>query len=174
LSVRIDIRPGDASWEVAGPLLNAVWPPDVVASLPWGGLSTAHADFRVLVTHDGELVSHVGLFVRDCDWNGRSVHVGGIGGVATAERQRGLGFASAAMKAATTVLERDHGVDFGLLFCEDHNVAFYRRLGWQSFNGTVFAEQPEGRIHHNSVAPFVYDLKHAPREGVIDLCGLPW
>jgi aminoglycoside 2'-N-acetyltransferase I len=174
LSVRIDIRPGDAAWEVAGPLLNAVWPPDLVASLRWGGLATAHADFRVLVTHDGELVSHVGLFIRGCDWDGRIVRVGGIGGVATAKPQRRLGFAGAGMKAAIAALTRDHDVDFGLLFCEDHNIAFYRGLGWQPFVGTVFAEQPEGRIHHNSVAPFVYDLKLAPRAGEIDLRGLPW
>ena len=172
--MRIDIRPGDAAWEVAGPLLNAVWPPDLVASLPWGGLATAHADFRVLVTHDGELVSHVGLFIRSCDWDGRIVRVGGIGGVATAEPQRGLGFASAGMKAAIAALARDHEVDFGLLFCEEHNVAFYRGLGWHSFHGTVFAEQPEGRIHHNSVAPLVYDVKLSARAGVIDLRGLPW
>lgn len=172
--MRIDIRPGDAAWEVAGPLLNAVWPPDLVASLPWGDLVTAHADVRVLVTHDGELVSHVGLFIRGCDWDGRQVRVGGIGGVATSERQRGHGFASAGMTAAITALARDHAIDFGLLFCEEHNIAFYRGLGWQPFDGTVFAEQPEGRIHHNSVAPFVYDLKLAPRAGVIDLRGLPW
>ncbi len=172
--MRIDIRPGDAAWEVAGPLLNAVWPPDLVASLPWGHLVTAHADFRVLVTDDGELVSHVGLFVRSCDWDGRLVRVGGIGGVATAERQRRFGFASAAMKTAVSSLARDHDADFGLLFCEDHNIAFYRGLGWHAFRGTIFAEQPEGRIHHNSVAPFVHDFKLKPRDGTIDLRGLPW
>ena len=172
--MRIDIRPGDAAWEVAGPLLNAVWPPDLVATLPWGHLATSHADFRVLVTHDGELVSHVGLFIRDCEWDGHTVRVGGIGGVATYERQRRLGFGSAGMRAAIRTLQREHDVDFAMLFCEDHNIAFYRALGWQSFNGTVFAEQPEGRIHHTVVAPFVYDLKLAPRAGTIDLRGLPW
>jgi hypothetical protein len=174
MSVRIDIRPGDAAWEVAGPLLNAVWPPDLVATLPWGHLATAHADFRVLVTQDGELVSHVGLFLRSCDWDGRLVRVGGIGGVATAEAQRRLGFASAAMETAVSSLAHDHDVDFGLLFCEDHNIAFYRGLGWQPFGGTVFAEQPGGRIHHDSVAPFVHDFRMAPRDGTIDLRGLPW
>ncbi len=128
----------------------------------------------ILVTDNGELVSHVGLFLRNCDWDGRLVRVGGIGGVATAEPQRRLGFASVGMKAAIAALTRDHDVDFGLLFCEAHNIAFYRGLGWQPFGGTVLAEQPEGRIHHNSVAPFVYDLKVAPRTGVIDLRGLPW
>jgi predicted GNAT family N-acyltransferase len=102
------------------------------------------------------------------------VHVGGIGGVVTAEQQRGLGVASAGMRTAVTTLQREHDVDFAMLFCEDHNVAFYRSLGWQPFGGTVFAEQPEGRIHHDSVAPFVHDLKLAPRAGTIDLRGLPW
>jgi predicted acetyltransferase len=102
------------------------------------------------------------------------VSVGGIGGVATSERQRGFGFGSAGMKAAVAALRRDHDVDFGMLFCEELNFAFYRALGWHPFLGSVFANQPDGRIRHNSVAPFVHDFKLAPREGVIDLRGLPW
>jgi aminoglycoside 2'-N-acetyltransferase I len=172
--VRIDIRPGDSAWEVAGPLLNAVWPPEVVATLPWGHLVTAHADRRVMVVDGGELVSHIGLFLRSCDWDGREVQIGGIGGVVTAERQRGFGFASAGMKAAIEALAGEHHVDFGMLFCEPRNTAFYERLGWHAFGGTVFAEQPDGRIHHDSVAPFVYDIELAPRDGTIDLRGLPW
>jgi aminoglycoside 2'-N-acetyltransferase I len=172
--VRIDIRPGDSAWEVAGPLLNAVWPPELVATLPWGHLATAHADRRVMVVDDGELVSHVGLFNRIGDWDGRSVRIGGIGGVVTDERQRKRGFASAGMKVAVEALQRDERADFGMLFCEAHNVAFYRSLGWQPFSGTVFADQPQGRIHHNSVAAFVYEMALAPRDGIIDLRGLPW
>jgi len=173
-SVRIDIRPGDAAWEVAGPLLHAVWPPETVATLPWGHLATAHADRRVLVTDDGELVSHVGLFDRICDWGGRSVRVGGIGGVATSAQHRGRGYASAGMKRAAEVLLRDHDADFAMLFCEDHNLAFYRGLGWRSFSGTVFADQPAGRIQHHVITPLVYDMRLAPRGGLIDLRGLPW
>ena len=172
--MRIDIRPGDSAWEVAGPLLHAVWPAEVVAARPWGRLATAHADRRVLVIHDGELVSHAGLFSRIGKWEGRRVRIGGIGGVATLERHRRLGFASAGMKAAVEALRRDDGAEFGMLFCEPHNLAFYRRLGWQSFDGEVFAEQPEGRIRHNSVVPLVFDMTLAVRGGVIDLHGLPW
>jgi aminoglycoside 2'-N-acetyltransferase I len=173
-SVRIDIRPGDAAWEVAGPLLHAVWPPETVATLPWGHLATAHADRRVLVTQDRELVSHIGLFIRACDWGDCSVRIGGIGGVATSARHRGRGFASAGMKRAIDVLRRDHDADFGMLFCEDHNIAFYRGLGWQPFSGTVFADQPTGRIQHTVVAPMVYAMRLWPRGGLIDLRGLPW
>ena len=172
--MRIDIRPGDSAWEVAGPLLNAVWPPEIVATKAWGKLATAPADRRILVFDEGELVSHAGLFNRRGAWNGRDVRIGGVGGVATAERYRRRGYASAAMKVAIEALRGDDDSEFGLLFCEQHNVAFYRRLGWQPFEGSVFAEQPQRHIHHSSVAALVYDISIAPRDGTIDLRGLPW
>ena len=64
--------------------------------------------------------------------------------------------------------------EFALLFCEPHNFAFYEARGWQPFTGEVYAEQPEGRIRFEAMAPFVFDISRAPRDGVIDLCGLPW
>jgi hypothetical protein len=38
----------------------------------------------------------------------------------------------------------------------------------------LFAEQPQGRIRFETMTTFVYDLKLAPRSGIIDLRGLPW
>ena len=65
--------------------------------------------------------------------------------------------------------------DFGMLFCEPHNSAFYEKLGWQSFNGTVYAEQPSsGRAKFDAMLPYVFKIKRLLREGTIDLCGLPW
>ena len=70
---------------------------------------------------------------------------------------------------------RDHeAVQFALLFCEPHNFAFYQARGWHPFAGEVYAEQPGGRIRFEAMAPFVFDFTRAPRQGVIDLCGLPW
>ena len=31
-----------------------------------------------------------------------------------------------------------------------------------------------GRIRFDGLAPLVHDIRRAPRQGVIDLCGLPW
>ena len=77
------------------------------------------------------------------------------------------------MKTAVEYFARE-GKDFALLFCEPHNFAFYRNLGWHQFTGDVFVEQPQGRIRFEAMTPFVYDLRLAPRDGTIDLRGLPW
>lgn len=174
--MRIDISPGDPSWEAAEPLLDIVWPDDVIATLAWRDVVWAHADRRVMVREDApphELVCHVGLYTRNVLWNDEDVTIGGIGGVATRPDRRKSGLATAAIAAAMECFARDE-MDFALLFCEPHNFAFYRNLGWHRFTGEVFVEQPQGRIRFEAMAPFVHDLRLAPRGGVIDLRGLPW
>src|SRR5215469_16205487 len=103
---RIETVDGDAGWTLAEPLLDAVWPPDVVATLPWKDVVWANPQRRVF-TFDraGQLISHVGLYRRDATWNGRAVTMGGVGGVATREGNRGRGIASAAMRRAAEELE---------------------------------------------------------------------
>jgi hypothetical protein len=54
MSIEIDILNGDASWPMAKPLFDAVWPPEVVAKLPWAGIMFAHAELRVLVQAESE------------------------------------------------------------------------------------------------------------------------
>ena len=71
-------------------------------------------------------------------------------------------------------MRHHEAVQFGLLFCEPHNFAFYQSRGWHPFTGEVYAEQPEGRVRFEAMAPFVFDFSRKPRQGVIDLCGLPW
>jgi hypothetical protein len=46
--------------------------------------------------------------------------------------------------------------------------------GWKPFEGEIYAEQPQGRVRFEAIAPYVYELRRAPRQGTIDLCGLPW
>jgi len=175
MSIEIEILSGDASWSTAAPLFNAVWPPEVVATLPWAKVVFAHAELRVLVEDETEgLVCHVGLYRREATWNGRKVRIGGIGGVLTHEGFRRRGLASVALNAATQTLKDERATDFALLFCEPHNSDFYRNRGWKPFTGEVFAEQPGGRIRFDVLMPMVFYLKRAPHEGVIDLCGLPW
>jgi predicted acetyltransferase len=176
VDMRIDISPGDASWEAAEKLLDVVWPDDVVARLAWRDVVWAHAERRVMVREDAsphDLICHVGLYRRNALWNDKDVTIGGIGGVATRPDKRKSGVASAAMHAATECFVRD-GNDFAVLFCEPRNYAFYRNLGWHQFEGELFAQQPQGRIRFEVMTAFVYDLKLAPRLGTIDLRGLPW
>ncbi|MDU6140966.1 MAG: GNAT family N-acetyltransferase, partial [Bradyrhizobium sp.] len=38
MSIEIDILNGDAAWPQVKPLYDAIWPPEVVAGLPWAGI----------------------------------------------------------------------------------------------------------------------------------------
>ena len=175
MSIEIEVLNGDASWPLAEPLLNAVWPPDVVAKLPWADIVFAEADLRVLVQDEAEeVLCHVGIYRREVTWNGRKFRAGGIGGVATREDKRRGGYASIALNAAIQTLKDEGATDFGLLFCEPHNAPFYVGRGWKPFEGEIYAQQPQGRVRFEAIAPYVYHIKRMPPRGVIDLCGLPW
>jgi GNAT superfamily N-acetyltransferase len=175
MSIEIDILNGDTSWTRTEALHNAVFGQAIVAQLPWGHIKWAHAELRVLIdAPEGGLACHVGIYFRTIDWNGNKIHVGGIGGVMTREDCRGRGYAGLALAAAIDTMRANEAVRFALLFCEEHNFAFYRARGWEPFEGEVWCDQPDGRIRFDSMAPFVFDIKRAPRQGRIDLCGLPW
>ena len=170
-------------WAVLEPLIDAVYPPHVMEKLPWGHIKWAHADLRVLIeTPEGSpqsdlspgLACHVGIIFRTVTWNGRKVQIGGIGGVATREDCRRRGYAGLALGAAIQTMRDHEAVRFAMLFCEPHNFAFYQSRGWHPFSGEIYAEQPEGRIRFEAMAPFVFDISRAPRDGTVDLCGLPW
>ena len=175
MSIEIDVLDGNQSWPIAEPLFNAVWPPEIVAKLPWAGTVFAHAELRVLLqTETGEAVCHIGIYRRDIEWNGRRMRAGGIGGVLTRNDSRRKGYATLALSAAIQTLKDEGSTDFALLFCEPHNAPFYASRGWKPFEGEIYAQQPQGRVRFDAMAPHVYDLRRAPRQGTIDLCGLPW
>jgi len=175
MSIEIDVLNGNVSWMRVEPLYKAVWSPELRAKLPWGHIVWAHADLRVLIdAPEGGLGCHVGIYFRTIDWNGHKIHIGGIGGVMTREDCRRRGYASLALDAAIQTLRANDAVRFAILVCEPHNFAFYRARGWHPFNGEVYCEQPGGRIRFDLMAPFVFDIRPAPRDGVIDCCGPPW
>ena len=177
MSIEIEVLNGDASWTLAKPLFQAIWPPEVIATLPWAGITFANADLRVLVQDEaGDVVSHVGLYRRVITWNGQKINVGGIGGVLTRADVRNRGLATIALNAAIQTLRDEDSVNFALLFCEPYRAPFYMGRGFRPFEGSVFIEQPDiGRVRFDAIAPHVHDLKRtAPSLGTLDLCGLPW
>jgi GNAT superfamily N-acetyltransferase len=174
MSIEIEILSGAASWPQAKPLFDAVWPPDVVATLPFAGIVFANAEWRVLIETPEGIACHVGIYRREAKWNEHRVRIGGIGGVITRADCRGRGYASIALNAAIRTLKDEGAMDFALLFCEPKNAAFYDNRGWKPFDGEIYAEQAGRRVRFDAIAPHVFDLKRAPRQGVIDLCGLPW
>ncbi len=128
--IQIAIEPGDAAWEQAAPLFAAVWPPELRATFSWAHVIWANAERRGMVRNGaGELVCHVGFYLRKAKWGDKTVKIGGIGGVITRQDSRRQGYASAAISIASAEMKADDA-DFGLLFCEPHNFGFYRGLGW--------------------------------------------
>ncbi len=175
MSIEIDVLNGDASWPMAEPLHNAVWPSEIVKTLPWADVVFAHAELRVLVQNEvGDVVCHVGIYRREVEWNGRRIRAGGIGGVMTREDSRRMGYASIALNAAVQTLKDEGSTDFAMLFCEPHNAPFYTGRGFRPFDGEIWCDQPQGRIRFNAIAPYMFKLRRAPAQGIIDLCGLPW
>jgi predicted acetyltransferase len=176
MGIEIEVLNGSASWKLAEPLFNAIWPPHVVATLPWADIVFANAELRVLVRNDAdEVVCHVGIYRRDVTWDGRKLRAGGIGGVLTREDARQHGYASIALNAAIQTLKDERSIDFALLFCEPARAPFYIARGWKPFEGEIYVEQPDkGRVRFEAIRPHVHDLRRALRQGTIDLCGLPW
>ncbi|MGJ4910644.1 GNAT family N-acetyltransferase [Bradyrhizobium oligotrophicum] len=177
MSIEIDVLNGDAAWPLVKPLYDAVWPPEVVAGLPWAGITFAHADLRVLVQDEsGEVLCHVGIYRRLVKWNGQNVNVAGIGGVLTRPDMRNRGLATVGLNAAIQTLRHEDSINYAVLFCAADRIPFYTARGFIPFDGDVYAEQPEqGRIRFDRLSALVHDVKRtAPTRGTIDLCGLPW
>jgi len=171
--MHIEVVDGDAGWPLAEALDREVYPPEVMATVIWRDVSWAHADKRVLLRLEDRVVCHVGLYLRDGLFDGSPARIGGIGGVMTSAPVRRTGLASAAMKSAARLMQ-DAQIDFGLLFCEPHNVRFYEGLGWRIFEGDTLCEQPSGPIRFALMPAMILPLRMAPRHGIVDLCGLPW
>ena len=156
-------------------LRAVVYPPEVLATLPSRFFTWAKPQWSVLLWEDDEVVSRVGLLVRDVFHNGLPNRIGGIGGVATHPASQGKGYASQAMREAAKRFHNDLSVAYALLFCRPGLVEFYKRLDWKPFEGKVFVEQLHGKIEFSANDALVLDIKEdAPLDGVLDLNGLPW
>ncbi|OKH55869.1 hypothetical protein NIES2130_26020 [Scytonema sp. HK-05] len=124
--------------------------------------------------NSGQVVSHIGIVTREATLDGASIRIGGIGRVMTSPKAQGQGYASAALRHAAAFFD-ECSVAFALLVCRQDLVPFYTRLGWESFNGTLLVEQPGGTVPFTANEPMVLPVRgKAPREGTIDLRGLPW
>jgi len=89
--------------------------------------------------------------------------------------KQGQGLASRAMREAANRFHHELNVAYALLFCRPHLIPFYGRLGWKSFEGQLFVEQPQGKIEFSANDAMVLDVREqAPLDGVLDLNGLPW
>jgi aminoglycoside 2'-N-acetyltransferase I len=159
---------------IAG-LRSAVYPPEVLATLPGTLFTWAPPQWSVLLWDGDELVSRVGLVLREVFSNGELKSIGGIGGVMTHPERQGQGLASKAMREASSIFNEEWKVAFALLFCLPQLVDFYKRLDWNPFQGKLFVEQPQGKIEFSANGAMVLNCaERAPLNGSLDLNGLPW
>jgi GNAT superfamily N-acetyltransferase len=171
--MRIEVLEGKQGWPLVEALDREVYSPEFMATAIWRDVVWAHADRRILIFENGRAVCHAGVFFRDSLLNGTAVRLCGIGGVMTSPSARKKGCAGAAMKRAAELMD-DEGIDFGLLFCERHNVNLYSDLGWRVFPGKVHCVQPSGPMTFDMMPTMILPVGMTPEGGEIDLCGLPW
>ena len=154
----------------------AVYPPGQFTDWPGRRIEWAEAEWCVRIHgDDGVLVSYVGVSVRDGERDGRSVRIGGIGGVKTDPSMRRRGLAARGMQRAHEFFLDEAGVEFALLVCQPRLLDYYTGLGWQEFAGRLLVRQ------HGAPAEFTFNRvmtcgvrSAAPQTGTIDLLGPPW
>ncbi|MFN8466789.1 MAG: GNAT family N-acetyltransferase [Caldilineaceae bacterium] len=153
---------------------GAVQPPDIPASPPGPNREWAGPSHRVLIWDgNGRLVTHAGLLVRRALANEQPVRVGGIGGVMTLPEMRRQGLAAIAVASGVEFFRQLGDVDFALLVCKPHLLAYYGRLGWRKFSGRLLVRQWGKTEDFTFNEVMTYPIQYAP-EGVIDLLGPPW
>lgn len=107
------------------------WGPDIFgidhldrASLLWRPCETGF-----LLTVDGQPASYFRALRATCQVDGRTVLIGGLGGLVTVPAHQRQGYGARVTTAAVTALRDVWRVEAALAFCLDHMLLFYRRLG---------------------------------------------
>jgi aminoglycoside 2'-N-acetyltransferase I len=117
---------------------------------------------HILARQSGMLVSHAAWVTR---WlqvdEGEMLETAYVEAVATAPEYQGRGYASAVMRQLITQLER-----YDLAALSPSNVAFYQRLGWEAWRGTLAIRTEGGLVFTPGEEVMIYRL---PRTPALDL-----
>jgi aminoglycoside 2'-N-acetyltransferase I len=154
----------------------AVYPPEEWADWPGRTVEWTDPDWCILVREDdAAVVSYTGVVLRDAILDGRSVRVGGVGGIKTHPAARGRGYARVSISAALDFFRTQGDVGFALLVCEPHLLAYYSALGWREFRGRLLVLQHGETREFTFNRVMTHDVGSAgPVAGTIDLHGPPW
>jgi len=121
----------------------------------------------------GVMVSHVGVLRHEVSVAGKSVMVGGVGGVVTVPEWQRRGYARELMQHTVNFFA-EWKVDAGLLFCFPRRVKFYESQGWRILAQPVMVEQPAGEIV-SPLGVMVFPLAgYSWPDGEVKLNSLPW
>lgn len=171
----IKVKDGDLSWPEIIPLRKRVYAFEETSATLIASIEWAHADQRAMLYADEELIAVAGLYQRDVLIDDHQVSIVGIGGVMTTPEYQGLGYGKKIVDHALQVARSEQTHDFAFLFCEDHNIAFYTKLGWAIYRGDILVEQngKSGTFPMRNAMYFPLN-EQVNSKARLDLSGLPW
>jgi GNAT superfamily N-acetyltransferase len=158
-----------------------VYPPDEArmgAELQWA--KSEPTDYFIRLWVAGGLRACAWLTQRTVAIGEREALVAGVRGVMTDPGYRRLGLGRIVMQRTHELMRSFVDCDFGLLFSSVMAVPFYLSLGWQTVDGPVMCDQPDGRINYTERLPTapvmvrMRDPRLRPPSGAIDVMGPPW
>lgn len=146
------------------------------ASSYWG----ARPEYRLwLEDDDGTMVAHLDFERRVIRVGGREVLVAGVGEVATYPEWQRKGLGRRLMLELRAILSTEIPVPFAFLNCLEAVAGFYTRVGWHRMSQTTRErDRVTGMWTEHTVPsmvlPATAPIEAWPKQGLIDLCGLPW
>jgi len=157
-------------------MFKAIYPPEENTDWPGRHIEWVGSDWCARIRGEsGELVSHVGIILREASYDGQPVLVGGVGGVGTHPVARRKGYAMLGIKKAVEFFSEEINVNFALLVCNPELVEYYSQLGWREFHGQLLVQQYGEQVEFTFNQVMTLGIgSEAPKTGVIDLGGPPW
>lgn len=160
-------------------LLTAAFPKYAnlwIAADSWGG----PLEYRLLLRdRTGRLVGHLGFARRLIEIGSQRRLIAGIGTVAILPDMQGQGFGKHLLGELQIILRRDIPVEFGFLQCRDAVIGFYERAGFRLIPQPVRSFHPDQRLWQIDdaaamILPAGATAESWPRNGTLDLMGMPW
>ena len=169
MSIEIDVLNGDASWPLAEPLYDAVWPPDVRRNAAMGRCRLCPCRPAGVGAGASRQASSAmsASIAATVTWNGRKFAAGGIGGVST-------------RRGRTPPRLRQHRARRGdpdpeatkarpISRCCFANRTMRRSISAAAGSRSTARSMPSNPAGASAslqpIAPYVYDIKRAPPAG---------
>ena len=110
------------------------------------GLAKAPVHWRLILSEDQSLLSHVALTELEIEMDGQPMKTGAVGGLFTPGHLQGRGYGNAVMDRAEAFVFDRLGLSLGILFCLPELVSFYSKRHWSLVSPPVTLEQKSGRV----------------------------
>ena len=140
----------------------------------FAGYIWAPAQWYVLVWLGKTLATSLKLVTRTALATGKELFLGGIGDVVTAPGLRRRGLATLALQRANRAICQELGCQYGLLFCAEHLIPFYERVGYRRVPGPTLVHLPSGIVPFPQPTMMLSCQGMPLPQGPIDLQGPPW